>query len=219
MSSVCRVLLTDSNYPPAEQQASDQQIEHGKGSTPLIVGLVVGLVAGLTLFALGIWWFLRKRSRRQQEVDALAPDPYPVGRHDTARFRKGDLPEDSIPAPASPVHSAVGDSDDSLDEPVGRLGQDETGSELVEFLPPQYRDDWQAEPAAPQQFEAGSRPLSSSPASPESSDTPQPTTLVPALKDEYRVLIPDRPPLKQEYARAFDAIRSSTVSSAAPQKE
>lgn len=85
-----------------------------------------------------------------------------------------------------------------------RVVQEEDGESFVEYLPPQYRDDWQ------EAAESHSR------LSPDSMEGPEPNAPGPqlpqpqgasgaisALQEKVRALNRDRPLLKRQYARAF----------------
>lgn len=188
-----------SDTPANSQGATGSDAESSKSSpTPIIVGVVVGVVGGALLLALAFWMWRRHRRRRQQR---LAPEPF------TAE-KAGDLEHDSIKGSLQVVvadeasdrlHSS-GDEFAVADagHPTRRIEED-TGSEIVEFLPPQYFDPLeQAEPPA------------LSPESPDFSASPDGRGRAssgaggqePALKAQYRQL-QSRPSLKDDYKRVF----------------
>lgn len=156
-------LLTGSTYP--ERVDSDSSSGPPAG---LIAGVVVGAVAAMALLVLGVW-LLRRRRRRCDERDRVqSPDPYPITAGTSAAvFRKGDVvlqtPQDNA-APEGMPQQALDDWNSDDYPPAGQLEHDDDGSEVVEFLPPQYRETWQLSPA--------SSPAAPLPA-PEDSQAPQ----------------------------------------------
>lgn len=93
-----------------------------------------------------------------------------------------------------------------------RVVQEEDGESIVEYLPPQYREAWQAgagpEPvqspsADPSGGDSGGGPSSSGPSSKPFAAPSTPPAKDPAVEGKARALNPERPSLKQEYARAF----------------
>lgn len=183
----------------------------GSSKTGVIVGAVVGVIGGLLLAGLVAWFLLRRR--RSSEPDDI--DPYLISEKDLYRGPSwtGDEP---AAAPAG--------SEDS--RPRGpRIVQEEDADDVVEYLPPRYRERTEASSATP----APETP-------PLSSDTAENEALIqeakPSLKEEYlknlgiapgglpegsssgkrseisastpkRSSVPSTPILKRAYARLF----------------
>lgn len=115
------------------------------------------------------------------------------------------------PGRAPPGSTSDGPENEQVEAPQRprghRVVQEEDGESFVEYLPPQYREAWQA----------GPEPGQSPPTAPEDSPGPYsgsgsqelaalvtaPVAQDPALKDKVRTLNAERPQLKQEYKRAF----------------
>lgn len=194
--------LTTSNYTVAEHSSVERPDGRKPSSTPTIVGVVVGVVAGLVLLGLGLWWYLRRRRRSQRQLEVMAPEPYTVdGGQRVTTVYKPDLAEAS-PSRTPSVHtrqSSLSDTDSNVDGAIGRIDHADDGTEIVEFLPPQYQEDWQVAPESMPEPEAAASEQNATGAI-ASREATQPSA---TLKDEYRVLIPGRPALKQEYSRAF----------------
>lgn len=92
-----------------------------------------------------------------------------------------------------------------------RVVQEEDGESFVEYLPPQYRDDWQgvAEPHSRLSAESVEHPGPNAPGT----QLPQPQGALGAnstLQEKARALNRDRPRLKQQYAKAFGRPLPST---------
>lgn len=121
----------------------------------MIVGSVVGVVGGLALLALVAWFLYRRHRRRAAAGRELLPETYT---HDartaqsSASLRKGEALQPSSTQEGGPFNShgtSFADSNSLFDAPIGGR-REVTGSEIVDFLPPQYREDWQLESGSPQ---------------------------------------------------------------------
>lgn len=138
------------------------------------------------------------------------PDPYthddvePRTKEELALLARGQDPR------GPPVASGQAAGEEPTAEPRRHIFvQEEDGQPIIEYLPPQYRDDWQGGAAPLPASDQRSRPDSGQ-------ATPEPEPLAegsagaptqdPALLAKVRSTgnsDPDRPALKQEYARAF----------------
>lgn len=142
----------------------------------MIVGIVVGVVGGLLLAALLAWFCLR--SRKSDEPDDI--DPYLISEKDLYRNASWAPDGDSHLPPPAPRE---GES-----RPRGpRVVQEEDADDVVEYLPPRYR-----ERTLPNTPEPLSTPPLSTPDNGSSHENTNTTQLAipegaerPTLKEEY----------------------------------
>lgn len=188
--------------------------EGGTNTTGIIVGVVVGVVGGLLLLALAFWLWRRHRRQQQEKAEQLAAEPYIVDKTDMASTPEGrPLNETSSSQAPNDRASISSSSDDGSSEGEVRHArgiEEDNGSEIVEFLPPQYFDAWQEGPSqnasrATTQPSHAVSPTHTSGISPGGGYSGRSgSTHEPALKQEYRQLVPPRPALKEDYNREFE---------------
>lgn len=175
---------------------------------PIIVGVVVGVVGGLALLALGLWLWRFKKHQHKEYRHPLLPNPYHPDAVHSELLKSAELELRRSGSAAPSTRDSLPDSSSGHHVPLGRLGRNESGLEVVEFLPPQYQDNWQLPPAppllSPMPSPGPSGPpfqRSSSSASSRSVPAQQSSS---TLKNEYMLHVPERVALKQEYVRMFD---------------
>lgn len=209
---------SDYNYKAPEEHAADTGSSGSSAlandpsvrvnRTPIIVGTVVGVIGGLAVLGLLCWLWWRRSQRRAQREASLLPSSYTLGPGSgVEELPKGGLGEpsnDGRHSPDTPTtsvaqpHQGTSPSGQAAAEghlPQRRILQEEDAEDVVEILPPRYRQRDYAEPGL------------SVPPTPEES----PGLLVSSSSDsgqetDDRTARAWRPPLKTAYERAFDSL-------------
>lgn len=115
---------------PVATGANSASASSRSNKTGMIVGVVVGVVGGLILLALLAWFCLRRR--KSDEPDDI--DPYLISEKDLYRNASW-APEGNDHPPPAPVSSG------GENRPRGpRVVQEEDADDVVEYLPPRYRE-------------------------------------------------------------------------------
>lgn len=206
---------SDYNYKAPEEHAADTGSSGSSAPandpsvrvnrTPIIVGTVVGVIGGLAALGLLCWLWWRRSQRQAQREASLQPRSYTLGPSSgVEELPKGGLGEpsndgqhspDTPPISVAQLHQGTSASGQAAAEghlPQRRILQEEDAEDVVEILPPRYRQRDYPEPGL------------SVPPTPEES----PGLLVSSSSDsgqetDDRTARAWRPPLKTAYERAF----------------
>lgn len=198
--------------PLAPNSSGQSTSSDGKASrTPTIVGSVIGVVGGLAVLGLLFWLWWRRRQRLAERDAGLRLDPYTPGSNTgVEKLPKGvsAVPDEDANLDAPPQtapdlnHPTRRPSDVEAADyvPPRRFLQEEDAEDVLELLPPRYRQRNYAEleqsfPSTP--GDSPGHPVSGSSSSRQAELDP--------LTDEHTELVHRRPPLKEAYARAFDS--------------